>query len=373
MRQYDYSALTAALTDEDRLRLGSSWLDRFRAKYIAIGGAFVCAAGLFLWLSGTFISSMTFNGVSGMVMGGGFVNVGSLLMVAGVVLLLVLAVMYGKRELKKRRLRLERFAAANGAIYRYDTPPNGLKGMIFDEGSNREVLDALTFSEGFEIGNYQYVTGSGKNRRTNTYSYVRISFPRHLPNMVLDSKQNNFLGMTNLPDVYNAAQKLQLEGDFNQHFDVYVPAGYERDALYVLTPDVMAMLIDLGGNYDMEVVDNEFYIYYPVHLKLDMPLMVERTITMVARVMDEFGRQVGRYSDERAATQSLGAVVAPEGRRLKRGVNWKIAVAVVIFIAVDVLLFLAPNDYKILLMLAHGALIWSVVIFAVVSSVRRRR
>lgn len=41
-------------------------------------------------------------------------------------------------------------------------------------------------------------------------------------------------------------QKFNLEGDFNQYFDVYAPQGSAPETLSVLTPDVMAFLIDQG-------------------------------------------------------------------------------------------------------------------------------
>ncbi len=50
--------------------------------------------------------------------------------------------------------------------------------------------------------------------------------------------------------------ELELEGDFGKHFELHVPAGYERDALYVLTPDVMQVLIDEAADRRVEIVDD---------------------------------------------------------------------------------------------------------------------
>ena len=42
-------------------------------------------------------------------------------------------------------------------------------------------------------------------------------------------------------------QVLSLEGDFDRYFTLYCPKEYERDALYVFTPDLMALLDRRGG------------------------------------------------------------------------------------------------------------------------------
>ncbi|MDB5170312.1 MAG: putative rane protein [Candidatus Saccharibacteria bacterium] len=50
-------------------------------------------------------------------------------------------------------------------------------------------------------------------------------------------------------------QKFTLEGDFSEHFDVYAPQGSAPETLSVLTPDVMAYLLDLGqrSHWNIEI------------------------------------------------------------------------------------------------------------------------
>lgn len=56
--------------------------------------------------------------------------------------------------------------------------------------------------------------------------------------------------------LHNGLQKFTLEGDFNQYFDVYAPQGSSIETLSVLTPDVMAYLIDLGQKYHWNIEIN---------------------------------------------------------------------------------------------------------------------
>lgn len=46
----------------------------------------------------------------------------------------------------------------------------------------------------------------------------------------------------------NRLKKINLEGDFNKYFDVYARED-NKDVRYILTPDIMSAMIELGGNY----------------------------------------------------------------------------------------------------------------------------
>lgn len=53
-----------------------------------------------------------------------------------------------------------------------------------------------------------------------------------------------------------ATQRLRLEGDFDRYYETYCPKNYERDALYLFTPDVLIALIDGARDFDIEIIDN---------------------------------------------------------------------------------------------------------------------
>lgn len=278
---------------------------------------------------------------------------------------------YASVRRKQRLAKIAAFAAANQLTFRQDIAPDGLSGMIFDEGHDRTIAEVLAFPDGIEIGNYRYVTGSGKNRRTHSFGYVRIALNKTLPNMVLDAKSSNFMGITNLPDVFHPSQKLQLEGDFNSYFDLYVPRQYERDALYVFTPDVMQVLIDSGRQYDMEVVGSELYVYQSVSVDLASEKRLGELLRAVDAITAELRSQTSRYRDERLRSSAVQGV-AEQGRRLKKGVNWIIVSIVLGVIAMNMVMMFAPDEFSVALSIAIGFLFWGVVIFAFVSRLRGR-
>jgi hypothetical protein len=223
-----------------------------------------------------------------------------------------------------RWLRMDRFARANGFIFSPESPTPGYPGAIFQLGDSRKATEHFRTSEGrfLDFGNYQYTTGSGKNRTTRTWGFLAIELDRRLPHMVLDSKANNGLfGGTNLPATFHKDQILALEGDFNQFFTLYCPKEYERDALYVFTPDLMALLIDNAAPFDVEIIDAWMFVYSATAFPAAQPAVYQRLLRIVETVGAKTLTQTDRYQDDRAAAPFASNIVAPEGTRLKRSVS----------------------------------------------------
>lgn len=244
----------------------------------------------------------------------------------GMILLAVLiggAIVLGVVSAAKRWsrwVRLDRFAHANGLVFSPLSPNPTYPGAIFQIGSDRKATEHFRTADGrfLDMGNYQYTTGSGKNRTTRTWGFLALQLDRRLPHMVLDATSNNGLfGGTNLPAFFDKSQVLSLEGDFDRYFTLYCPKQYERDALYVFTPDLMALLIDEAAPYDVEIVDDWMFVYSQVRLDLGQPATLERLFRIVETVGAKTLTQTDRYSDERVGDFTAN-VVAPQGSRLKR-------------------------------------------------------
>ncbi|WP_285365353.1 hypothetical protein [Microbacterium sp. LMC-P-041] len=185
-----------------------------------------------------------------------------LMLLAGIVVGVVMLVRRSIRMRNITRFRLARFARANAMSYldRIDEPP--LPGMIFSSGSSRMSTDVLRGVEPrfVEFGNYQYTTSNGKQSTTHRWGYVAVKLDVPLPNIVLDALGNNTLGST-LAGAFRSDQRLSLEGDFDRYFSLYCPTGYEVDALYLFTPDVMTRFIDHAAQLDVEIVDDWLFLY----------------------------------------------------------------------------------------------------------------
>ena len=223
-----------------------------------------------------------------------------------------------------RWLRMDRFARANGFTFSPESANPGYPGAIFQLGNPRKTTEHFRTTEGrfLDFGNYEYTTGSGKNRTTRRWGFLAIELDRRLPHMVLDSKANNgLLGGTNLPATFHKEQILSLEGDFNEYFTLYCPKEYERDALYVFTPDLMALLIDNAAPFDVEIVDAWMFVYSATPFPAAQPAVYQRLLRIVETVGSKTLTQTDRYQDDRAAVPFAANIVAPQGTRLKRSVS----------------------------------------------------
>lgn len=251
---------------------------------------------------------------------------------------------FGFRQINKmsteQHARSYKFALRNGAVY---TPSSGYiesqTGMIFDNGDQGPLTDIFQLKVGHvpvEIGNYMYSTGSGKNRREYTYGYMRVTLQRHLPHMVLDSKANNLtaFGITlsnGLSDNFKKDQVLSLEGDFNNYFTLYCPKQYEKDALYVFTPDLMALLVDEAASFDVEIVDNDMYVYQKQHFPVNDEATFRRLVQIAEVVGGKADDRTDYYADERVGDRTQDVVAVP-GKRLKQNISWITFVAIALYI-----------------------------------------
>ncbi len=257
------------------------------------------------------------------------------------------------RRSRVRRYRIARFAEANGMTYedRIDAP--ALPGMIFQLGSGRLSRELVRgHSPRFvEFGNYQYTVKSGKNSTTYQWGYVAVKLDVPLPNIVLDARGNNSVFGSNLPASFRKDQRLSLEGDFDVHFTLYCPEGYEQDALYLFTPDIMARFIDNAAQLDVEIVDDWLFLYTRRPVSTVDPATWAWLFGVVGALIAKFD-QWARWRDERLIAEHR-AVAAPalpfaapaemiapppgvarQGRRLRQGTKWVPIVFTVVIVAI---------------------------------------
>jgi hypothetical protein len=320
----DYRALDEPVT---RAEIRAFKLQTKTAGHANPGGASaVAAVTSVVSIAGLVIFAVAFVTILGTTLaGGGMPGTGFelfLLVLFGVVAIAIVRSVRGFGKRWEKLFRLSRFARANGLEYRATSGAPLYPGCVFVSGHDRAVYDHLSTTTGryVDFGNYSYVTGSGKNRTTHHWGFLALNLDRQLPNMVLDSKANNGLfGGTNLPSVFSRDQVLSLEGDFDRHFTLYCPREYETDALYVFTPDLMALLIDNAAPFDVEIVDDWMFVYSAKPFDPTSRAHYERLFAIVRTVGAKTVSQTDRYHDDRV--ERGVDVVAPQGRRLHHGVS----------------------------------------------------
>ena len=99
---------------------------------------------------------------------------------------------------------------------------------------------------------------------------------------------------------------LSLEGDFDQYFTLYCPKQYERDALYVFTPDLMALCIDEAAPFDIEVIDKWMFVYSATAFDMQQPWVYERLLRIAFTVGAKTLTQTDHYADDTGAGRQGG-------------------------------------------------------------------
>lgn len=169
-----------------------------------------------------------------------------------------------------------------------------------------------------EFGNL--VFGTGLHGRPVTYGYLAVTLPCALPHLYLDALANG-RSPGDRPTSVDRRQRLSLEGDFDRHFATFVPGGYGTDALYVLTPDVMAALIDDAAGFDVEIVDDRVVFSAPSATDYSDPASWERIERILSGVALRIAKRAAVYRDDRVPDRfaAHAPVIGPQGRRLVRG------------------------------------------------------
>lgn len=211
---------------------------------------------------------------------------------------------------------------------------SGRRGKLTGAGDTRPRLFGTRFAlwraspgwePGLQIAVARYRGGkSDPKGPRNAFRFLQLRLPRTLPHLLLDSRSNG-----RIRGALAGAQRISLEGDFDRWFVAHAPGGYERDALEILTPDVMAGLIDYGRHWDIEVVDDLLIV---VSNRFRRGSDRDETTAMLhfsETVAEALSHQTRTYSDPRADRPR--SEVAPAGRRLRRvSAVWATAIGVAV-------------------------------------------
>jgi hypothetical protein len=128
-------------------------------------------------------------------------------------------------------------------------------------------------------------------------------------------------------------QKLSLEGDFDKYFTLYAPKAYETDALYIFTPDLMALLIDQVAKFDVEIVDNWMLVYSRRPWNLTDRATQQRIAQIIRVVGRKTVNQTAMYSDDTVGNPAFD-IVAPGGRRLRQRASITAGIAIALYLLI---------------------------------------
>ncbi len=155
---------------------------------------------------------------------------------------------------------------------------------------------------GLEFGNLRY-----RKHRSGSWHYLAVELPVQLPHFILETTAPSS-ALRDLPITIDRQQRLSLEGDFDRWFRLYVPEEYERDALFVITPDVMASLVDHAHRFNVEIIGDRMVFFAPTEmdfLQAQSWLAIESLIVGAQPVI----ANATRYRDERVDEQNVSRTI----------------------------------------------------------------
>ncbi|MDR1237849.1 MAG: hypothetical protein LBK28_06390 [Propionibacteriaceae bacterium] len=233
--------------------------------------------------------------------------------------LLIIYTVWWWAGMLRRNVLLAKFCQANGLNFRElakDYAPGGAPFVRQQNSITRPVVSTEDFT--LVIGRHQVLNSGDQVREQlhRPFTFAMSRLPRSVPHLILKNRHSRILRLSQAANVV----KLQLEGNFADTFTLYCPPGYERDALYIFTPEVMAACLDLAGNAEIELVDDNLFLYTRSPAALQEPAELAAFFGLVQRLTARFEKQTDAYSDERVLDPSQ---VAGGARRLNlNGRRW---------------------------------------------------
>lgn len=128
---------------------------------------------------------------------------------------------------REQHLRFLRFAEANGLEY-VPGPTSFGRGDRLTRILHQE--DRVLFA------NFHRMDGQAEDSVAPVTKFggqAELKLPTELPRLLLVRRGFRLPSLTS-PRAPLRSQRLRLEGECDRHFTLYCPAGYERDALYLL-------------------------------------------------------------------------------------------------------------------------------------------
>lgn len=140
------------------------------------------------------------------------------------------------------------------------------------------------------------------------YLILEAQLKRNLPHILFDSK--NAKG-NQFESYYLKAQKISVQGSFDDVFTTYVAQTYNIDMLSFITPEVMEALLDTS-DYDVEIINDKLMLYAPLLTKEDISIFAKKGQKLAEHINDN----IDTYYDNRLSGKERTVIVTPFARTL---------------------------------------------------------
>jgi len=201
--------------------------------------------------------------------------------------------------------------------------------------------------------------GSYKSRQAY-YTIFEIKLATFVPHLIFDSlvgKRSQF------KKIYLQAQRVSLEGNFDDYFEVYAPQSYHLDALSFITPEVMEAMIEVG-EFDIEFQGDSLLVFAPLLPASQIKHFKQRCLRLHRHVNDN----LMTYRDNRTAAEPHNSVT-DFGKRLLNNPARYVPTALMSGVGITVLVLLAIQARNLEFLINEVAVAAYVFFFGALSKI----
>lgn len=192
------------------------------------------------------------------------------------------------REERMAARRSALVAGANGFEY---APVRRAHFASLITGESRTASCYPRFTApGVEFGNLR-----SRREPPLRWHYLTVTLPEPQPHLVLDATSDGSLPR-DLP-LPAPDQQILRGGTFADSFRVFAPRAYETDAMFLLTPEVMAALAEHGPHMNVEIRDNKLIFFTSGAADFTDPAPWHTIGALLRDVVPPIVARAGRYRD----------------------------------------------------------------------------
>ena len=196
-----------------------------------------------------------------------------------------------------------KFAQANNLSYQTEGSVNNRHGKLFDHQSKGRLFNLiggtiLNFPS--ELYNYSFETGMGKHKVTHCVTVLQINFKGLVPHFTVLERNET---IDSILRYRNGEYEHELEGDFYKYYKLYITDHQEIEILEILTPEIMAFMIDEAKHLSFEFTANQLYIYQNHYIADSKDL--EKFTALARLLIERLQKRIGRLHDDVAAIRSV--------------------------------------------------------------------
>lgn len=165
--------------------------------------------------------------------------------------------------------------------------------LRFREGRNKATRHGLMGTlrnQAFRLFQYSYMLGHGKQEKYRFFAVIEVVFSGNFPHCYLNNVRN--LNLDGMKELF--LHQVRLPSAFDSAFKLYVPEGYEIEALEIFTPEILALLLDEKWQHDVELVGDKLYIFREKNI--DTKIALQQELAHVGTLVEALAPRLNRFS-----------------------------------------------------------------------------